>query len=106
MQMKKIRLILAVFIGLSILFSAFSKKAGSIKGSVLPQDAAVRAVAVSTTDTVASLIQDGNFSITGLKPGVYNLLIEAKPPYKDEGVKDITVKDGESVDVGIIRLIN
>lgn len=105
--MKKIRL--AIIALLAIFFVAFSSlnqlPAGSVKGSVNPPDGATRATIISATDTFKSMINaEGVFIITDVKPGNYNLIIEAKVPFKNATREDILVTEGGTADVGEIKL--
>jgi hypothetical protein len=102
--MKNVKLSLAA-LGISALsFFAFtSADTGSIKGKVMPAEAAIKAWAISKTDTFQSEITQGQFEVKDLKPGTYKLVIEAKAPYKSIGKEGITVTDA-SVDVGEIKL--
>ncbi|MCO5241695.1 MAG: carboxypeptidase-like regulatory domain-containing protein [Chitinophagaceae bacterium] len=77
---------------------------GSLKGTVSPTDAAVRAWAISDTDTLKTDIADGAFEITDAKPGIYKVIIEANPPYKNAAKEGVEVKDGETTDLGQITL--
>ncbi len=86
------------------LFAFNAMTAGSIKGKVSPAEAAVRAWAESATDTVNAAIQNGSFEIGNVKPGVYKLVIEAKPPYKNLAKDGVNVMDGQATDVGDIML--
>ena len=105
--MKNTKSVLAALI--IFLFCAFIKApyrtaTGSIKGTVSPSDAGIRAWAISNRDTLKSIVADGVFVITDVKPGLYNLLIEARSPYKNGVVPEVTVVEGEVADVGEIRL--
>jgi hypothetical protein len=86
------------------LFAFTHMRAGSIKGMVTPADAAVRAWAESSSDTLKAPIQDGAFEIMDAKPGEYKVIIEAKPPYHNIAKDGIMVSDGQASDVGEIRL--
>jgi hypothetical protein len=77
---------------------------GTVKGTVTPADGATRAWIISATDTLKSPIANGSFEIPGVKPGTYKVIIEAKPPYKNVSKDDITVVDGQTSDVGEIKL--
>ena len=109
--MKNIRPVLIILIISAFLTSAFiqvssDKVSGSIKGSVNPADAGVRAWAVSNKDTFRTIVADGIFVIADVKPGLYTLVVEARPPYKNGGVPEVTVVEGQIADVGEIKLIN
>lgn len=108
--MKRVRLsIVALTIAVAGFF-AFTKidfDPGSIKGTIVPADGAVRAWAVSGTDTLKSAIKDdGAFVITDAKAGTYRVIIEAKPGYKNAAKENVTVVDGQPTDVGEIKLEN
>ena len=86
------------------LFAFNAVKTGSVKGSVNPADAAVRAWALSSTDTLKAEINKGTFEITDAKPGTDRVIIEAKPPYKNAAKDGVTVADGQATDIGEIKL--
>ncbi len=108
--MKKVKLsIVALTIAVAgfFAFNNIDFDPGSIKGTVVPADAALRAWAVSGTDTLKSVIKDdGGFVITDAKAGSYRVIIEAKPGYKNAAKENVTVVDGQPTDVGEIKLEN
>jgi hypothetical protein len=77
---------------------------GSIHGTVSPADGGVRAWAESYTDTLKAPIINGSYEITGVKPGTYKVIIEAKPPYLNAAKDGVMVSGGQSSDAGEIRL--
>jgi hypothetical protein len=86
------------------LFAFNAVRVGSIKGTVNPADAAVRAWALSSTDTLKADVSKGAFEITDAKPGTYRVIIEAKPPYKNAAKDGVTITDGQATDIGEIKL--
>jgi hypothetical protein len=104
--MKNTRLvIIALFVALFAICSFLKPPVGSVKGTVNPPDGATRATVISATDSFKSLINaEGVFVITDIKPGNYNLIIEAKAPYKNATREDILVTEGGTADVGEIKL--
>jgi hypothetical protein len=103
--MKKARLTLsALSIVAAGLFAFNVITNGSVKGTVSPADAAVRAWAISGTDTLRADISEGAFEITDVKPGTYNVIIEANAPYKNASKEGVEVKEGEATDIGQITL--
>jgi len=103
--MKAKRLLLAaIVIAATGLFAFNSITEGSIKGKVSPGDAAVRAWAESSSDTLNVPVQNGTFEIGNAKPGTYKIVIEAKPPYKNTAKDGVVVADGQPTDVGEIVL--
>ncbi|MCG7856931.1 carboxypeptidase-like regulatory domain-containing protein [Flavihumibacter sp.] len=87
------------------LFAFASIDGGSIKGTVTPAENVANVWAVSSTDTVRSILENGNFTINDLKPGDYKLVIEAKAPYRHTIKDSISVVDAQPVDVGMIALL-
>ncbi len=86
--------------------SSFQKFWNSpVKGSVNPEDGALRAWVFSKTDTLNASVIQGNFMITNVKPGNYTLMLEGKPPYRDSFKQDVVVVDGQMTDVGVIEMI-
>jgi len=79
-------------------------KAGSIRGTVTPAEGGVRAWAESATDTLRAPIVNGSYEIADVKPGAYKIIIEAKPPYRNIAKDGIMVSDGQTADVGEIKL--
>ena len=104
--MKATKLKLAAFsIVAAVGLFAFSNiKPGSIKGTVSPASSAVKAWAISGADTLKANIEAGSFSFSDAKPGVYKVIIEAMPPYKNMAKEGVTVGDGQQTDVGEIKL--
>src|ERR1700674_830102 len=94
----------AVTVAAAGLFAFNSMRAGSIKGTVSPAEGASRAWAESSTDTLKALIVNGAYEITDAKPGVYKVIIEAKPPFKNAAKDGVNVSDGQTADAGDIRL--
>jgi len=103
--MKKVRLTLATLgIVAAGLFAFNVILNGTVKGTVTPADAAVRAWAISGTDTLKADITNGAFEITDAKAGMYKIVVEANAPFKNSVKDGVEVKDGEPTDVGEIKL--
>ena len=103
--MKKARLTLAaITISAATLFSFKAFEGGSVKGTVTPAEKAVRAWAISATDTLRADIQNGTFEIKAAKAGTYNVIIEAQEPFANTRKKDVVVTEGQTTDVGEIQL--
>lgn len=104
--MKNIRLALvALAVSSGVLFSFNALQTNTIKGTVTPADKAVRAWAVSTTDTLKAEVQNGTFEIKDVKAGTYSVIIEAEEPYANTRKKDVVVStDAQVTDVGEIKL--
>jgi hypothetical protein len=94
----------ATAITAALLLTFAQHKLGSIKGTVTPIDAGVRAWAESATDTLRAPILNGSYEITDAKPGAYKIIIEAKPPYRNIARDGMMVTDGQETDAGEIKL--
>ena len=104
--MKRITQLLMGLLVTFILFSAFTTKTpGSLRGRVNPAEGGNRAVAISATDTFTANITQGAFVMTNVKAGAYNLIIEAKAPYSNTSLSNVSVQDGQVTDVGEIQLM-
>lgn len=75
----------------------------TISGKVSPADGATTVFAISGTDSARAPITAGAFALQ-VKPGTYQLLVDAKAPYKDVTLENIEVKEGQPLDVGEIVL--
>ena len=103
--MKKARLTLAALSIVAAGLFAFNVIVdGSVKGTVTPADGAVRAWAISGTDTLRADVTNGAFEIGSAKPGTYQVIIEAKAPYKNASKDGVEVKEGAATDLGEIKL--
>ena len=103
--MKKIKLALvAIGVASAGLFSFTVLETGSIKGVVTPAEGASAVWAISGKDTLKSDIQNGGFEITYARCGTYTLVVEAKPPYKNQAKENVTVAAGQVTELGEIKL--
>ncbi len=103
MKISKLGMAVLVF-AIAGLFAFRSLLNGTVKGTVSPADAATRAWIISATDTLKTPVTQGAFEIPDVKPGTYKVIIEAKPPYKNVAKDGITVTEGQTSDVGEIKL--
>ncbi|GGE56060.1 hypothetical protein EV200_10365 [Pedobacter psychrotolerans] len=103
--MKKLSVFCVALILSSILFVAFTfVKLGGIVGRVGPADAATGVSLIAGQDTMSVPVNQGSFSFTKLKEGVYTLVIKANAPYKDAVIENVAVKDSTTTDLGEVRL--
>lgn len=103
--MKKTKLT-AIGAGIIVIaISAFTSfQTSSIKGTVTPSDKAVKAWALSASDTLSAPVTNGTFEIQNVKAGDYSVIIEAQAPYGNTRKKHVKVTDGQTTDVGEIQL--
>lgn len=86
------------------LFSFTNNQTTSIKGTVSPANSAIRAWAISPTDTFRANVAEGNFAISNVKANTYRIVIETSPSFKNTAKDNVVVTDGQSVDVGEIKV--
>jgi hypothetical protein len=87
------------------LFAFTLIKSGSIKGTVSPAASATNALIISSSmDTIRAAIDNGSFMINDIKSGIYKLVIQAAPPYKNFEKEGIMVSDDKDTDLGQITL--
>lgn len=101
--MKSTGIIFCILIFLIGAFIPTRSALTSIYGSIEPQDAATRVIAISAKDSLVVIPQAGKFSIA-VSAGTWKILVQALRPYKDKSVENIIVREGKSTDAGVIRL--
>lgn len=82
---------------------------GAISGTIQPADAKPVIYAISSSDTLSSVMSDttsGDFKLTGLPNGTYSLSIVPydTTAYKDTTITNIDLSVGETKQVGTITL--
>jgi len=103
--MKKLYVALSLLIISALGSIAFTNiKTGGIIGKITPVDAASTVSLVAAKDTLSAQINQGVFTFTNLKEGVYTVVIKANAPYKDTTVERVAVKDSATTDLGEIKL--
>jgi len=102
--MKTFKLGLLAFVVSVVLLSFSIIKSGSIKGTISPAGSVLTAWASSGSDTLKAIVTNGIFEIPDAKPGTYKVVIEAMPPFKTEVKENIMVADGQTTDLGEIKL--
>jgi len=103
--MKKLCVALSLLIISALGSIAFTNiKTGGIIGKITPFDAASTVSLVAAKDTLSAQINQGVFTFTNLKEGVYTVVIKANAPYKDTTVERVAVKDSATTDLGEIKL--
>lgn len=97
--------IISAFLLVIVLFAFVRHDIGAtIKGHVVPYNAALHVWAVSDRDTNSGIVQNGAFEIKKLKGGKYRVIAEGLRPYKVTTKPDINVASGTIVDIGDIIL--
>jgi hypothetical protein len=97
--------IISAFLFVIVLFAFVRQDVGAtIKGRVVPYNAALHVWAVSDNDTNSAIVQNGAFEIKKLRGGKYRVIAEGLRPYKVTTKPDINVSSGGTVDIGDIIL--
>jgi hypothetical protein len=74
-----------------------------ITGKVSPADGVEQVMIISGKDTAKLPSSSGSFSAE-VKPGVHQLVVDAKSPYKDVVLDNLNVTENEVLDLGEITL--
>ena len=93
----------AVIFASAGLFAFSTVQDSDITGKVIPAEAVKNVWAISGADTIKSQNAGGVFNLF-LKPGTYNVVIDAKEGYDDETLNKVVVSLGRSIDLGEIKL--
>ena len=102
--MKKTFVTLIGIIACVVCLHAFRIIQGStITGRVNPPGEVDNIWAFSNTDTIRGTLAQGAFALTA-KPGLWKVVIDAKPPFRDAIIENVEVKNNQTTDVGEIRL--
>lgn len=103
--MKKLSLNFLMVAGLLLILVAFTFiKDSGISGKISPADGASEVLAVSGADTLKTVVSNGSFVFSPIKPGTYTIWVKAKAPYKDASVENVAVIDSAITDIGEIIL--
>ena len=96
---------ICAFLFVIVLFAFVRQDIGAtIKGRVVPFNAALHVWAVSDKDTISGIVQNGAFEIKKLRGGKYRVIAEGLRPYKVTTKPDINITSGTTVDIGDIIL--
>lgn len=77
---------------------------GTIRGTVNPAEATGQVWAISGADTVKTELSNGTFVLANVKSGTYRVVVDAADPYKDAVKEGVAVQDGQTSDLGEIKL--
>src|SRR3954464_5481085 len=106
MSVQKIKpgFVLVLLLVFVVSMSFYKMAAGSVRGTVTPAEAGLRAFLFSGKDTVSVNIVSGAFQFSNIAVGSYKLLVEAAPPYRN-GIKEgIVVTESGFTDAGQLEL--
>ena len=104
LSMKRFLLVVMTILSAILILNSFRNQyQTSIVGRVNPVGGANAVWAVSGRDSATSNIVNGAFSLEA-KQGIYKVVIDAVEPYKDAILENVSVKEGQTIDVGEIML--
>jgi hypothetical protein len=106
MSVKRIQpgFVLVLLLVFVITMSFYKMNGGTVRGTVTPPEAGLKAFLFSRKDTIAGTIVNGAFQFSNIAVGSYKLLVEAAPPYRN-GIKEgILVTEGGFTDAGQLEL--
>ena len=101
--MKNTSVIFCILIFLIGAFIPARHSLSSVYGSIEPEDAAKKVLAINGKDSLAVVPQAGKFSVA-LSAGNWKLYFQAEKPFKDVTVENIRVEEGRSTGAGVIYL--
>ena len=101
--MKNLIVILCMSFAAVTAFIPMNDYKSGVYGTIEPADGAKKVWALSATDSVSTIPIAGKFSLE-VKPGNYQIYVEAIAPYKAAALESILVSDGSYTDAGTIRL--
>ena len=102
--MKKTIATLVGIIASVICLHAFRLIQGStITGRVNPPGEVESIWGFSNADTIKGTLSEGGFALSA-KPGMWKVVVDAKPPYRDAILENVEVKANQTTDLGEIRL--
>lgn len=80
---------------------------GSIAGTITPGDSLAGIYVLSGADTVASTFNasSGDFAVTLLNPGTYNVLVYGATNQRDTTITGVTVTAGQATNLGTIPMM-
>ncbi len=100
--MRNLVIILALFGAINLGFGPTDQQT-AVVGTVRPSDGAEIVWLIGARDSASSGLSSGQFYIKS-GPGVYKLVVIAKPPYHDVLLENLVLKENETLDVGEIIL--
>jgi hypothetical protein len=77
--------------------------AQAITGRVSPANGAEIVWVIGAKDSLSGPVVSGIFSLV-VDPGIYKLIVDARSPFKDVLLDNLSVKQNQSLDVGEIIL--
>ena len=93
-----------VLIGVTSVHAVKLLKTSSLHVSILPAADAEKVWAVQGKDSIRMVGVDGQYYLSTMNPGRWQIIIEAKRPYVNTCFEEVTIGPGMEIDLGEIRL--
>src|SRR5579872_2481469 len=93
-----------VIIGVSSIHAARLLQTSSFHLRMLPADGADRVWAIQGRDSLQMMKVNGGYLLRSIKPGDWQVSVEANPSYRDARFMVNDVKPGTDRDLGVLRL--
>jgi hypothetical protein len=93
-----------VIIGISSIHAARLLQTSSFHLRMLPADGADRIWAIQGRDSMEMMKINGEYILRSVKPGYWQVLVEANQPYRDARFTVHDIRPGTDRDLGVIRL--
>ena len=93
-----------VIIGISSIHAARLLQTSSFHLRMLPADGADRIWAIQGHDSIKMIEVNGEYILRSIKPGYWQVSVEANQPYQDARFMVHDIKPGTDRDLGVIRL--
>lgn len=94
-----------VLIGITSVHAVKLLQTSSLHARVYPATAAEKVWAINGKDSLRMIgSADGQYYLVTIRPGAWELKVDAKKPYKDIYVKSIDVEPGKEKDLGEFTL--
>lgn len=75
----------------------------TVTGHITPAEAVAEVMAVNEKDTVKGPVSQGAFALK-VKPGAWKIIVTARAPFKNAVLERVQVKEGQTTDIGTIKL--
>jgi len=101
--MKTVWVLIGVISVVIVLHAFKAAERSGISGRLTPANGGQMIWAIRGTDTLKWVPSDGDFLIEA-RPGLYNIFVDTKQPFKDVLLENVRVSNGRTTDVGVIKL--
>jgi hypothetical protein len=93
-----------VLLGVTSVHAVKLLQTASLRTRVYPSEAAEKVWAINGNDSIQMFGSEGEYYITTLKPGYWEIRVSAKRPYQDLSLGILNMKAGTDRDLGEIIL--